>query len=67
MSDLKLLDEIRNTQKPQTIPGSSKRPSLRANLRAFPHVRHRQELNVILLANSCGNGGLATVKFRQQI
>ena len=64
MADLKLLDEIRNQEKPSVIPRGSKRPSLRANLRAFPQVRRRQELNLMLLANGCGNGGAVTVKFR---
>lgn len=64
MADLNLLDEILNREKPQAIPGGSERPSLRANLRAFPQVRRRQELNFILLANGCGNGGTTKVKFR---
>jgi hypothetical protein len=64
MADIKLLDEVRNPEKPRAIPGGNKRPSLRANLRAFPQVRRRQELNLMLLANGCGNGGTTNVKLR---
>lgn len=64
MADLKLLDEIRNDQKPRAIPGGRKRPSLRAGLREFPQVRRRQELNQLLLTNGCGNGGTTDVQFR---
>ena len=64
MADLKLLDELPKRQKPPAIPGGSKRPSLRASLLEFPQVRRRQELNTILLANGCGNGGMTNVKLR---
>ena len=64
MANPKLLDEIRNNEKPQPIPGGRKRPSLRANLRALPQVRRRQQLNRMLLTNTCGIGEPEPLKFR---
>jgi hypothetical protein len=66
MADPKLLDEIKYRPKPLPIPGGSKRPSLRVSLTAFPQVRRRQELNVMLLANGCGNGRPVELRFRPQ-
>jgi hypothetical protein len=64
MADPKLLDEIRNNQKPARIPGGKKRPSLRVSLRALPQVRRRQQLNRMLLTNTCGIGEPEPLKFR---
>jgi len=64
MADLKLVDEIRSRRKSPAIPGGARRPSLKANLQAHPQVRRRQQLNELLLANSCGNGERVEVKLR---
>lgn len=64
MANPKLLDEIHNDQRPQPIAGGRKRPSLRANLQEFPQVRRRQQLNRMLLTNSCGIGKPEPFKFR---
>jgi hypothetical protein len=64
MADPKLLDELTDKQKLDRIPAVGKRPTLRASLREFPQVRRRQELNFMLLANGCGNGGTTDVRLR---
>lgn len=63
MADPKLLNKIRNTQKPVEILGGSTRPSETVNLDKYPKVRLRQDVNRRLLEHSCANQDSSAARF----
>jgi hypothetical protein len=56
MADPDIIKEIRNNEPPQEIRGGIRRASKQVDLRQFPAIQRRQELNSMLLQYSCGTG-----------